>query len=359
MSGVPPVEVLDERPPPKKGKGFFSLIAIVGILGCVLMTSVGLSAAGGAWAGQRQRNAYITQTVSTSLDDQYAAALQDIERGAYDLAAQRIQYVLGVDPDYPGAEAQLSTIAREQNLRSTPLPEENTPLPPSSAENPEELYTEAESLFNDGDWAGAITRFEELQALFPDYQRTTVLSQLYEARVNLGLSYIRGDRLQEGIVLLEQAGDIQRLDDRTAGELRLANLYLNGLTYWGFNWRTVTQNLLIIYQTAPDYKDVANRLVTAYANFGRELSASGNYCDAVEQFEAARQLDVNNADVATLQEELADEQREAERFCDDPDLVPTVESTPGSDGITLTPTPGETATPTLTPTPTPATGDIP
>ncbi|NDJ35021.1 MAG: hypothetical protein GYB64_10170 [Chloroflexi bacterium] len=322
-----------------------SLLIVVGTLLCVLITSLGISAGGGYIAGRRERSSYMTQTVSADLEAQYEAAQEDIANGQYSLAVQRIQFILQIDPDYPGAADRLAEIARLRNEANAPPPPP-TPIPPSTAEDVDELYAEAAALYETQEWAGAIDRLEELQALAPDYQADDIQERLYEARRLLGLQYVRSDRLQEGVVLLQAADRIRPLDDQSAGELFLAELYLTGLSYWELGWNTVIRNLVIIYEIAPDYRDVEERLLTAYTSYGDQLVVSGSYCQAVEQYESALAIEEDD-DLAGAAEDAAD-------LCANPPTAGASPSEPGSTPVgTVTLTPGPTPPPTL------RAGDIP
>ena len=71
---------------------------------------------------------------------------------------------------------------------------------------------------------------------------------------------MQGDRIEEGLYLLEQAEKIRPLSDSTAGERNLARLYTTGQIYWGLDWNVVIQNFVVIYEIAPNYRDVQPRL---------------------------------------------------------------------------------------------------
>jgi hypothetical protein len=160
-----------------------------------------------------------------------------------------------------------------------------------------------------------------------------VEEMLYTSLSTLGLAYIRGERLEEGLVLLDQAETLRPLDDQAAGEANLATLYVTATTYWDLDWGIVIDNLLPIYQVAPNYRDTAQRLWEAELNNADRLAALGAQCDAADQYQLALEL----RDDSVVQ----DKYEQAADACAHPTPIPT-------------------ATPLgfLTPTPTVA-GDIP
>lgn len=321
-----------------------SSLVTLGIFGCVLLTAVGFSAAGGVVAGQKERDVRATQTVVAGMDEQFNLGIANLREGRYELAALRFHWIIGLDPAYPGAAEWLAEA--ERLLSASGIGTQAPALPPSTSHNPDEIFAEAKGYFDSQQWENAITRLEELRALDPAYKTAEVRQMLWQAYKTLGLAYIRGDRIEEGLFLLDQAAAIQPLDDQTEGERRLATLYSTGKSYWGLNWPVVISNLEIVYATAPDYRDVADLLWEAYVNYGDQLNQSGAVCEAADQYETALTLRPD--------EEVSRKRAMAQSACDNGggQVTPTPGSstTPGP-----SPTPGATATPTpagsLTPTP--------
>ncbi len=307
---------------------------LLGTLFCVLATALGVSATGGYIAGQKQRNVDATQTTIVDIDVQYALGVSDFESGNYNLAAERFRWVLDRRPDYPGAADQLA--AAEQQIANGQATNAPT-LPPSTSEDPAELFTEASGYMEGQEWANAISRLEQVQDIDPTYREVDVKEMLYTAYSTLGLTYIRGDRIEEGLYLLDLAEQIHPLDDLTGGERYLATLYSTGQTYWGLDWNVVIRNFEAITPLAPNYRDVSARLLEAYVRFGDQLKASGAACDAVTQYESALALQPDDAVEAKRQA--------AEQACANPSSLSTAtplggtQSTPGSEGVLNTATP--------------------
>jgi tetratricopeptide (TPR) repeat protein len=307
---------------------------MAGIIGCALIAALAVAGIGGMIAGQNELNARATQTTTVQIDVQFGQARADLEAGHYGLAAERFRWVLEKSPGYPGAAEGLAQAESVLSQTSTPL----ATLSPSTNQNPDELLAEAEGYYKASEWANAIARFQELQVIAPTHREAEVKEMLHRALVTLGLQYVRGDRLQEGLTLLDQAKAIRPLDDQAEGERRLATFYVTGRTYFGLNWSITIQNFQAIYDVAPDYRDVKDQLWQAYVSSGDQLVALGGHCDAAMQYEEA--LDLRKKD------EIQPKLDAAEEACANPTATPTpledLTTTPGS---TDDPFPIWTATP--------------
>lgn len=328
-----------EEAQPRKGRLFSSTLLLILIVLCVIAVALGLAGAGGLLAGQNQRGAYATQTTAAGVDEQFELGISDLEAGNYTLAAERFRWILDIDPDYPGAADRLAEA--EQGAEATEAPEP-TDIPPSEADTLGERLEEARTLYADEEWAAAIQRLQELQALDPTYEAADVKEMLYNALRTLGLEYVRGEREEEGIFLLDQAAAIRPLDDQTEGERLIATFYITASTYWELNWPVVIANLEEIYRVAPYYRDVEDRLWTAYVTYAEQnLPLEGGPCNAAELYQGALNIrydaEINN------KLELATD------YCQNPTPTPTATEGPpategedgaSEDGAASTPEPG-------------------
>ncbi len=307
-------------------------LLLIGVLLCVLITTLSISAAGGVVAGQRERHAQATQTTAAEMDLQFALGVADQEAGSYALAAQRFRWIVERVPDYPGAAERLAQVEELMAQVETVAPT----LPPSTSQDPTTLFLDAQNYYDQQQWASAITRLQELQSIDPTYREAEVKEMLYQSLVTLGLSYVRGNRIEEGLFLLDQADDIRPLDDQTEGERYLATLYSTGLTYSNLEWRIAIDNFRAIYDLAPNYRDVPARLWEAYVRYGDQLLRGGAGCNAVTQYEAALSMRDDEA--------VREKARQAEDACANPTPLPTATPLPLD-----TPGAGRTPSPTNTP----------
>ena len=325
---------------------FSSYAVLILIVICVVATALLLAGFGGVIAGQNERGAQATQTTVAEMDLQYELGVADLEAGRYELAIPRFQWIIDRDPAFPGAADRLAEA--QQKLNAGPAAgDAGTPVPPSEADTHEERFSEAKELYDAGQWAAAIDRLQMLQALAPGFRTAEVEDMLYESLKNLGLRYIRTDeRLEEGIVLLDQANMIRPLDDISEGERLIAALYVSGKTYWGLNWPLVIQNFSEIYSVAPNYRDVEDRLWEAYVKYADQLWLGGFPCDSVSLYQSAGNI--------RYTAEIQDKIEGSTDACENPTPTPTPtqaggqppgEGTPPADGTP--PPPGEGAPPPL------------
>lgn len=313
-----------------------SALLSAGIILCVVGATLAVAAFGGYIAGKNEAGVRGTATTVVEVDTQFGLGMQDLQNGNYELAAQRFRYVLSIFPQYPGALEALAQAEAQLGLSGTP----QATLAPASG-NPDEMFVEAQRLFDTQDWVNAIQRLQQLQRLDPAYRTDEVNAMLYESLVTLGLQYVRGDRMEEGLILLDQAARIKPLDDQAAGEKHLAELYLTGKRYAGLNWAVAINNFQAIYDTAPNYRDVKARLLEAYLRRAEELTALGGHCDAAMLYQLAQEIKNDATIVPTL--DVVSTQ------CAIPTLTPISTSIPGSTGTpSLIVTPGGVPTATAT-----------
>ena len=305
------------------GRRVSPALVLIGVTLCALATAAALGILGGVASGNSAREVQATQTATAELEMQLLLGQADLEQGRYELAAQRFRWILERIPDHPEASQGL---AETERLMTSSASEPT--LVPSVSGDPAEIFAQAQSYFENGEWENAITRLYELQALDPTYEAITATEMLHTALVTLGLQYIRGDRIEEGMLLLDQAAEIRPLDDITEGERRLANLYVIGRTYWNIDWKITIVNFEAIYELAPNYRDVAERLWEAYVRYAEQLTRAGDPCGAAEGYTAA---------LALRADSVIREKRDAAAL-----LCETGAPTPSADPLeTLTPEPPE------------------
>jgi tetratricopeptide (TPR) repeat protein len=341
--GQPSRPTKNDKPgPTRRARQILSqVMASFGIFICVMLAVIAIAGGGGYFAGERDRAGRATATTVAEIDLQYQSGLSDLQAGNYALAAQRFGWVMTRAPDYPGLAESLAQAQASLQTTTTSQPT----LAPSTGKSAEELFNEALSFYNAQQWANAITRLQEVETTDPTYRSDEVKAMLDASLVTLGLQYLRGDRLEEGIVLLQQAEKIKPLDDQAAGERNLARLYQTGRTYESLNWVITVNNYEAIYAIAPNYRDVKTRLLSAYVKFADQLVAVGGHCDAAMLYQKA--LDIEKTLTVPPTEDLTPKLDAATTACANP---------------TPTPLGGDTATPggpTLIPSPTGGFGAVP
>lgn len=274
----------------------------------VALFAVIVAMIGGVYAGQKERNLNATQTTEISMAVQFDLGVENLNNGLYDLALERFYWIRDRQPDFPGLE---EIIAEAEYLKISA----DTVLNPPSTDDPIStdlgtLFAEAESRYAVNDWERVIEICDQISAIDPSFNKIQLEEMLYTSLKTLGLSYIRGDRLEEGIFLLDRATSLQPLDDVSEGEIYLANLYITAKSYWNINWPVTIANLQAILVVAPDYKDASEKLFEALLLFGDQLMAQRLYCDAETQYQTAADIKIT--------EELQGKLSQATDFCINP-----------------------------------------
>lgn len=290
MSVLPPPGEPSPADNPLSGRrASRSLWAIAAVFACLLLTVIGLAAAGGYWVGIEERAARQTQAARDSVQEQFQLALADLDAGRYELARQRLEYVLRLDPLYPGARDKLTQAMQVATLTPTPEP---TPTPSSGSAA--EMLLEAQRRLEQKDWDGLISTLTALRTLDPAYEAVRVDGMLYLGFRSRGVERINGDQLEEGLYDLARAEAIGPLDTQ-ALELRAwAEMYQTANSFWNVNWQKATVYFAELYAAAPYFMDTNVRYFQAVRNFADQLFAAGDYCGAQDQYAVALQLEASD-----------------------------------------------------------------
>lgn len=331
-------------------------------LGFVFLVLIaGVSALGGYRSGIDQRTSLEATQVSQHIHEQFELGLQDLEAKRYDAARQRFEYVIRLDPNYPGVTDKLAAVLLELNTTATPTPVPTPTLTPTpDMRGVEDLFSQASEFLANSDWSNAIDTLLKLRKDDPDYQAVKVDAMLYVALRNRGVYKILNQADLEGgtydLALAERFG---LLDVEADNYRKWADFYVTGASFWELDWRQAAHHFGLIVQVAPNLRDASNmtarqRFLHATIKYADILAENGEYCLAQEQYEIA----LNSGADPSLQETAtwaADRcsggagPDEGEAPAEPPaEATPTAPEQPGTEG---TPTP-EPAEPTAEPAPT-------
>lgn len=267
-------------------------LAVLGLLGLVLVA--GLSALGGYFSGIDLRmNAEGTQ-VGQAAQQQYELALQDIEAGEYALARQRLEYVLRIDPNYPGAVDKLADVLLELNTTATPtLAPTPTVSPTPDMRGVEELFTQAQQAVINGEWQAAVDALNSLRSADPEFHAVEVDGLYFIAFRNLGSDKILKEaNLEEGIYQLSLAERFGLLDAEAKALFNWSSLYIKGASFWELDWGQATFYFSQVAPYAPNLRDgsgltAMQRYQTAIVKYIQQLFNDKNWCEAKAQLEIA------------------------------------------------------------------------
>jgi tetratricopeptide (TPR) repeat protein len=263
------------------------------LLGVFLLA---LIAGGSVYAGYNsainQRTRYQSTLVAGEASNQYILAQQDIALGNYDLARQRLEYIIKIDPNFPDVSEQLAFVLTQQRITATPTVMPTPTLTPTpDYRGRDELFSQAQNQLVARDWSGTIDTLLLLRKNYPDFMAVKVDGMLFVALRNRGIDKIALLHDLEGgnydLTLAERFGP---LDAEARNWRDWAELYIRGASFWGVDWAQSISYFAQLAAAAPNLSDVAgwtasNRYLEALLGYGDWLAARGQWCDAQTQYD--------------------------------------------------------------------------
>jgi len=281
----------------RKTRPSLSWPLLVTISLAALLLIAATSAVGGYFSGINERTNYEVTQVAQQVEEQFQLGLQDIKAKRYELARQRFEYVIKLNPNYPGVTEQLAIVLLEINTTATPTHVPTPTLTPTpDMRGASELFSQSQILLADGKWTEAIDTLLKLRKDEPDYQTIKVDSMLYVALRNRGVDRIlREGDLEGGTYDLALAEKFGPLDIEASNMRTWADLYKTGASFWGLDWGQSAYYFGQIVIVAPNLRDntnmtAAERFRIATIKYGDFLAANKEWCLAQEQYEAAFSL---------------------------------------------------------------------
>jgi tetratricopeptide (TPR) repeat protein len=315
----------------------------------VLMAALVLGTTAGYGEGVRERVSAQQTSVAQSLGEQFSLAKQDFDAGRYDVARQRIEYILKQDANYPGAATMLADILIKQSITPTPLPTATPTITPTpDLRSQEAIFSQAQQQLTSKDWSGLLGSLDSLRKADPAYKVVMVDGMYYTALRNRGVDQIMGQgayaqttNLEGGIYDLTLAERFGPLDGLADGLRTGARMFILASSFWDANWAEAVNYFRQVAQLYPNLRDASNitatqRLHDALLKYGDQVaSGSGKQkdrCVALDLWSEANNLTPLNGEYQTKWNQLNEE-------CNPPTEVPTV-----------APTAEATAEPTVEPT---------
>ncbi len=346
------------KDPPSRPKSAFRRLLwfiLFGILATLISVVAGYS------AGLSQRRSLQTAEIAQRLQEQFDLGVEDFQSGRFELAQQRFEYVLSVDPGYPGAEELLAETLKALDVPTatpslTPVPA--TPTPTFDVSSLDGLLEAGQAAVLGEDWTGALEVLLALKAQDPAYRASEVDDLMYSALRNRGLQLILQGHHERGIYDFSLAERIRPLDSQAESWRRSAAFYLVANSYFGLDWAQAVNLFSQICGAA--IWDSCFKYARSTHKFGDELIKANDPCEAIVYYGASLKTRDNPG--------LGPTATEAAIACLTA-TAPTPSSTPTPTAGTVTPfitqtptppatlpgpmpTPSDTAVPVDTPTPT-------
>jgi len=249
-----------------------------------VVVALALAGLAGYRTGLRQRENTRQRAILTQADEQFRLGLQDLEAGRYELARQRFEYVIRLDPIYPEAPEKL---AAALVALKAPLAPQILPTPTANLAPVAELFDQAKASFDQGKWDVTIDTLIALRAKDSTYRAIEVDGMLYASLRNRGVEQISNQgRLEEGIYDLNRAERFGPLDQEADNWRSWADLYLLANSYVGANWAQAAYYFSQVYVVAPYLRnDAYIKYALSAQAYGDQLVASGDACAAKALYE--------------------------------------------------------------------------
>lgn len=266
--------------------------AVIGVLAFLLLAFT--SAFLGYRSGINQRQGAEAAQASQLAAEQYHLALQDLEARNYFRARQRFEYVISIDPDFPGATEGLANALLYQNATATPtIAPTPTVSPTPDLRGVEELYAQAQQELANFEWNAAIETLLALRKADIEYNVVWVDDMLYVSFRNRGADKIlkEGD-LEGGIYDLTLAEQFGPLDVDAKSYLTWAGLYITGASFWELDWAQAVYYFAEVAPALPNLRDgsgwtAVERYRLALIGYGGFLADQDEWCSALEQYQLA------------------------------------------------------------------------
>ncbi len=248
----------------------------------LLLGSAALGGTLGYTSGQAQRQSLIIQQASGQVQEQYELGLVDLDEGRLDVARQRFEWVLGQEPDYPGAVEKLAEINGYPvcTATPTPVPPTLTPTPTQDLRPEQELFALAENYLLNNAWSNAIDTSINLRRNDPAFKVTEVDRILFLALRNRGAQRILQDNdLEGGIYDLALAERFSPLDVDAQAAREWARLYLIGSSFWEVFPEKAVYFFSQVASALPYLRDASgwtalDRLRESYIHWGNRVNGT-------------------------------------------------------------------------------------
>jgi tetratricopeptide (TPR) repeat protein len=310
-----------------------------------------LAAGTGYGSGISGAQATLLGQGALAVEEQFNLGVEDLLAGRYDLARQRFEYVLSLDPSNTDA-AELLERAREALFVPTstpgPTPTPITPTPTLDVGSLETLFSQTQAAFAQEDWSRVVEASLLIRQRDPEFRRGEIDSFLAQALRSRGVQRILARDFELGLYDLALAERFGPLDGGANAWRNTASFYTFANSFFVVDWIRAAENFAQL--CTGDLWDSCSKYARAAMEYGHILLASATPCGARQQYEASLRTRSNPGldPTATYAADLCATQLA-------PTGTPTVSPTwTIGPSATLGPTNTETPTPSGAPSATPS-----
>lgn len=282
---VNPGDTRPRRPARRPDRRWWISLAAAGVVSLGLLLLAGLS---GYASGLQAAQATLSGQSYAAEEDQFQLGVDDLLAGRYDLAVQRFEYVLSLDPGRADA-AELLERALEalEHPTRTPGPTATpiTPTPTLDLASLDGLFSQAQSALVGEDWSRVIEAGLQIRARDPQFRRDELNGLLGQALRSRGVQRILAREFELGMYDLALASRFGPLDGGAASWQRTGAFYVFANSYFGLDWFLAADNFAQL--CAGGLWDSCLKYARAAMEVGHILLASQTPCAAATQYEAS------------------------------------------------------------------------
>lgn len=285
------------------------LVGISLIVFSVIMAWLLLVSFLGYQSGQQQLNNRQQSELLTNLERQTTLAAENISQGNYALALRRLEWVLTREPDNQKAlqlQAEATQALATQNqmaaapTATTASQPTATPEPtptPGQISSPESELQRLRRLSVSKEWGDAISGLIAFQQQFPSYEREEADRLLFEAYLGYSQVLFEANQSERGLYYLSRAEKLGNLPQAMRDYQTWAELYTQGISFYGVNWNAAAYYFRDLCLAAPFYGDACTKLLHILVAHGDQYANSQDWCPAQLLYEEASRQS-NDAELA-------------------------------------------------------------
>jgi tetratricopeptide (TPR) repeat protein len=257
----------------------------------IFLLIIGLGVFGGYQSGIDVRQRAQESLVSQQLGDQFSRAIVDIQFGNYEAAKQRLEYIIGIDPSFPGAMEKLTEVMVLSSIpTATPVVSPTPELIIVDDTDYSGLFVQAQQLIADQQWQNALFVLDTLRRNDPTFNTVQVDGMYYFALRNLGVKQIKEGNLEGGIYQLALAERFAPLDNTAHILQDNARFYINAASFWELDWQRAADSFYQLNGSGlwDGTMTATERYRIAATRYADQLYAEGRYCEADEYYTSAQ-----------------------------------------------------------------------
>ncbi|TFH32603.1 MAG: tetratricopeptide repeat protein, partial [Anaerolineales bacterium] len=254
------------------------------ILILLIATVFGIAISTGYARGLRLRELNQADTVAEVIQQQFTQGLDEFVAGNYELARQRFEYVLSLDPEFPDANeflGQALSALNQPTPTASPIASQ-TPTETPDFSSFEGMFSSAQSAVGRGDWTTAIDLLLQLRAEDPAFRNVEANQLMASSLRNRGMDKLYAGKLEQGIYDLTLAERFGPLDGQAQSWRSSAAFFIFANSYFGLDWALATENFGQICQA--NIWGACTKYGMAAVEYAGLLAADHQPCEAALYF---------------------------------------------------------------------------